>query len=57
MISFIINLIKKLRCRHSYRYAGFKEEIENNVAYPLRLYRCELCRKMIWVDGRRDPFR
>ena len=57
MISFIINLIRKWRCKHSYNYYGFKEEIENNIAYSLRLYRCELCGKYIWIDGRRDPFR
>lgn len=53
---FIIRLLSKLFCRHTYRKVGWKEEEENNVRYSLRLYRCIECGKYIWVDGRRDPY-
>ena len=57
MISLIIKLINRWRCKHSYRYLCFDEKTEDNVTYHLRLYRCDLCGKYIWIDSRRDIYR
>ena len=39
---------------HLYRKVGFKQVSNSYERYSIRLYRCEICGKEKWVDGRFD---
>ena len=54
---FIINLIRRLLCKHSYSYICGAEKTEDNDTFFIRLYICEHCRKRLWIDSRHDMFR
>ena len=51
-----MKIFQTLFCKHNYVKIDWREEIENNLAYSVRLYKCERCGKEIWVDGRYDPY-
>jgi len=51
-----MKILKSLFCRHDYHKIDWREEIEDNLAYSVRLYKCAHCGKEIWVDGRYDPY-
>lgn len=52
----IAKIFEQIVCHHEYEKIGFEEKIDfvTNTRYSLRHYRCALCNKDIWVDGRYD---
>lgn len=49
-------LFKQLFCKHDYEKIGFYQEIEFGIRYPIRIYKCTKCGKVIHVDGRKDKY-
>lgn len=41
--------------KHRYMKIAFREKSTANYRYSERLYRCTVCGKERWVDGRYDP--
>lgn len=57
-MSKIINVMKKLFCKHKYEQLSYYEEFDrfSNVRYSMRLYECINCGKRKAVDGRKDNY-
>lgn len=47
---------QKLFCKHDYAKTGFYEQQEYGIRYPIRIYKCQKCGKVIHVDGRKDKY-
>lgn len=47
-------LIKKIFCKHKYQKISFMQEQSAGCRYSVRLYKCSICGKEVWVDGRSD---
>ena len=52
----IAKIFEQFTCHHEYEKIGFREEVDSvtNTRYSLRHYRCLLCNKDVWIDGRYD---
>ena len=48
--------ILKWFCKHDYEKIGWYEQQEYGIRYPIRIYKCTKCGKVIYVDGRKDRY-
>lgn len=44
--------LKRLFCKHNYKYVGYRQQENYHVRYSERFYRCTKCGKYKIVDGR-----
>jgi len=50
------NFLKKIFCKHNMEKIDWRYVETDTLVYSKRLYKCNKCGKLIWVDGRYDPY-